>query len=84
MRAPGHPACLCCLALHHLLSSDRPVAAAVSLTKAQQNFVIPVKGSSGETTYVWTGDMWQSARDGIKAHDRQCECSSSLSSSSEA
>ncbi len=28
--------------------------------------------------------MWQSARDGIKAHDRQCECISSLSSSSEA
>ena len=84
MRTPVHPPCLCCLALHHLLSFDRPVvAAAVSLTKAQQNFVIPVKGSSGETTYVWTGDMWQSARDGIKAHDRQCE-STSLSPSSEA
>ena len=43
-----------------------------------------VRGSAKEEeAYVWTGDMWQSARDGIKAHDRQCE-STSLSPSPEA
>ena len=41
-----------------------------SVTKAQQNFVIQVHTPSG-LEYVWTGDMWQSADDGIKAHDLQ-------------
>lgn len=41
-----------------------------SITKAQQNFVMPVQTTSG-TVHVWTGDMWQSASDGIKAHDLQ-------------
>ena len=31
-----------------------------SLTKAQQNFVIPVETVSGVTEYIWTGDRWQS------------------------
>ena len=42
-----------------------------SLTKAQQNFVIRIPQPDGSTQYVWTGDRWQSAPDGIKAHDLQ-------------
>jgi len=43
-----------------------------SLTKAQQNFVIRIPQPGGKPDqFVWTGDMWQSAADGIKAHDRQ-------------
>eukprot|EP00750_Incisomonas_marina_P024323 INCI5106.1.p1 GENE.INCI5106.1~~INCI5106.1.p1 ORF type:complete len:541 (-),score=63.93 INCI5106.1:109-1731(-) len=41
-----------------------------SVTKAQQNFVIQVHTPSG-LEYIWTGDMWQSSADGIKAHDLQ-------------
>lgn len=41
-----------------------------SLTKAQQNFVLPLKTSNG-TAYIWSGDRWQSSTDGIKAHDLQ-------------
>merc|ERR1719265_2458686 len=40
-------------------------------TKAQQNFVFPVETASGNTEYIWTGDRWESAADGIKAHDLQ-------------
>lgn len=42
-----------------------------SLTKAQQNFIIRIPQADGSTQYVWTGDRWQSAKDGIKAHDLQ-------------
>ncbi len=43
-----------------------------SLTHAQQNFVIPILDSStGTLQYIWTGDRWQSAADGLKAHDLQ-------------
>jgi hypothetical protein len=42
-----------------------------SLTKAQQNFVIQIAQADGSKQFVWTGDMWQSAKDGIKAHDLQ-------------
>ena len=42
-----------------------------SLTKAQQNFVIQIPQPDGSTQFVWTGDRWQSAADGIKAHDLQ-------------
>jgi len=42
-----------------------------SATKAQQNYVFPVTSSTGEVTWVWTGDMWQSARSGLKSEDRQ-------------
>ena len=41
-----------------------------SVTRAQQNFVIRVHTPNG-MQYIWTGDMWQSAADGIKAHDNQ-------------
>lgn len=41
-----------------------------SLTGAQQNFVIQVDSPSG-MQYIWTGDRWQSAADGVKAHDLQ-------------
>jgi hypothetical protein len=42
-----------------------------SLTTAQQNFVIRIPQADGTIQYVWTGDRWQSADDGIKAHDLQ-------------
>jgi hypothetical protein len=42
-----------------------------SITKAQQNFVIPVPDSTGGVTYVWTGDRWGSAPDKVKDHDFQ-------------
>lgn len=43
-----------------------------SITKAQQNFVIQIpRSTDGSIQYVWTGDRWQSASDGIKAHDLQ-------------
>jgi hypothetical protein len=31
-----------------------------SLTRAQQNFVMPVQTTNGSTEYIWTGDRWQS------------------------
>lgn len=42
-----------------------------SLTKAQQNFVIRIPQPDGNVQFVWTGDRWQSAKDGSKAHDLQ-------------
>lgn len=42
-----------------------------SVTKAQQNFVITVPGAGGKSTFLWTGDRWQSAPDGLKDHDFQ-------------
>ena len=42
-----------------------------SLTTAQQNFVIRIPQADGSTQLVWTGDRWQSAADGVKAHDLQ-------------
>ena len=43
----------------------------VSSTHAQQNFVIQVPDSKGGVTFVWTGDLWQQAPDGIKGHEGQ-------------
>ena len=31
-----------------------------AVTRAQQNFVMPVMSSTGATEYIWTGDRWQS------------------------
>eukprot|EP00047_Mylnosiga_fluctuans_P006490 m.247211 g.247211 ORF g.247211 m.247211 type:complete len:382 (-) comp15327_c0_seq1:59-1204(-) len=42
----------------------------VSVTRSQQNFVIEVQTTTG-IEYVWTGDRWQQAPDGIKGHDPQ-------------
>lgn len=42
-----------------------------SITRSQQNYIIKVTNSSGYTTYVWTGDRWQQAPDGIKGHEPQ-------------
>eukprot|EP00658_Telonema_sp_P-2_P036526 TRINITY_DN26402_c0_g1_i1.p1 TRINITY_DN26402_c0_g1~~TRINITY_DN26402_c0_g1_i1.p1 ORF type:complete len:177 (-),score=47.12 TRINITY_DN26402_c0_g1_i1:429-959(-) len=42
-----------------------------SLTKAQQNFVIQIPQPDGSRQFVWTGDRWESAPDGVKAHDLQ-------------
>ncbi|CAF1182483.1 unnamed protein product [Adineta ricciae] len=42
-----------------------------SIARSQQNYIIKVTNSSGYTTYVWTGDRWQQAPDGIKGHEPQ-------------
>ena len=43
----------------------------VSVTHAQQNFVIRVRGADGNETFVWTGDLWQQSPDGLKGHEGQ-------------
>lgn len=43
----------------------------VSVTRSQQNFVIEVPTTSNGIDYIWTGDRWQQAPDGIKGHDPQ-------------
>lgn len=43
----------------------------VSVTHAQQNTVIRVRGDDGNETFVWTGDLWQQAPDGLKGHEGQ-------------
>lgn len=70
--APVSDGCGC--GMNHRLSNGTQCNSyGKSLTKAQQNFVIqvPDPSSPGSIQYVWTGDMWQSAADGIKAHDLQ-------------
>ncbi|CAF1097557.1 unnamed protein product [Adineta steineri] len=42
-----------------------------STLRSQQNFVIKVTNAQGLTTFVWTGDRWQQAPDGIKGHEPQ-------------
>lgn len=46
-------------------------ARAASVSRAQQNFVVPIVTSSGTTEYIWTGDRWMQAADGKKAHEPQ-------------
>jgi len=41
-----------------------------STTRSQQNFVIQVDTPTG-IEYVWTGDRWMQAPDGIKGHEPQ-------------
>ena len=43
----------------------------VSITHAQQNVVIRVRGTDGNETFVWTGDLWQQSPDGLKGHEGQ-------------
>jgi len=43
----------------------------VAATRAQQNFVITVPLANGETAFIWTGDRWQQAPDGLKGHEGQ-------------
>lgn len=64
----GEPTPGCGCGMNH---GSCPKLEGTAVTKAQQNFVIQVRSPGGGVEYVWTGDMWQSARDGIKAHDRQ-------------
>jgi len=42
----------------------------ISVTKSQQNYIIQIATTTG-TAYVWTGDRWQQAPDGIKGHEPQ-------------
>lgn len=41
------------------------------VSRAQQNFVIQIEAASGETEYIWTGDGWTQAPDGIKGNEPQ-------------
>jgi len=43
----------------------------VSVTRSQQNFIVKVEVEGGRIEYVWTGDRWQQAPDGIKGHEPQ-------------
>ena len=38
---------------------------------AQQNYIAQIQDANGETQYIWTGDRWKSAEDGLKGHDFQ-------------
>ena len=40
----------------------------VSVTRSQQNFVVEV-GAPGNETFLWVGDRWSQAPDGLKGHD---------------
>eukprot|EP01113_Clastostelium_recurvatum_P021767 TRINITY_DN2582_c0_g1_i6.p1 TRINITY_DN2582_c0_g1~~TRINITY_DN2582_c0_g1_i6.p1 ORF type:complete len:391 (-),score=89.02 TRINITY_DN2582_c0_g1_i6:82-1254(-) len=42
-----------------------------SIVRSQQNYIIKVTSTTGETTYIWTGDRWQQAPDHIKGHEPQ-------------
>lgn len=44
---------------------------AASVSRAQQNFVFPVRTADGGTAMVYTGDRWMQAPDGKKAHEPQ-------------
>eukprot|EP00040_Diaphanoeca_grandis_P042937 m.266442 g.266442 ORF g.266442 m.266442 type:complete len:436 (-) comp67484_c0_seq1:51-1358(-) len=46
-------------------------AISASASRAQQNFVIPITTTNGETVFVWTGDRWMQSPDGKKAHEPQ-------------
>ena len=46
-------------------------ARAASVSRAQQNFIVEVATASGETEFIWTGDRWMQAPDGIKGHEPQ-------------
>ena len=39
--------------------------------KAQTNYVVQVEKEDGEVEYLYTGDLWSSAPDGLKSHDIQ-------------
>jgi len=42
-----------------------------SITRSQQNFVVRVSNSTLGVEYIWTGDRWQQAPDGLKGHEPQ-------------
>jgi beta-xylosidase len=46
-------------------------ASQTSVTRSQQNFVIQVPTAGNNTLYIYTGDRWQQAPDGLKGHDPQ-------------
>ena len=46
-------------------------AVAASTSRAQQNFVVQVPAADGTMQYVWTGDRWMQAPDGVKGHEPQ-------------
>jgi beta-xylosidase len=45
-------------------------AVSASVSRAQQNFVLPIHTKTG-VVFVWTGDRWMQAPDGKKAHEPQ-------------
>ena len=49
---------------------SKPQRAAASPMRAQANFVIEVQTPDGPQ-YIWTGDRWMQAPDGLKSHEPQ-------------
>jgi len=46
--------------------------AKLSTTRSQQNYVLQVaQPGGGPDMYIWTGDRWQQAPDGVKGHEGQ-------------
>ena len=41
------------------------------MIKSQNNFVFQARVAGNETAFVFTADLWSSASDGLKSHDRQ-------------
>lgn len=42
-----------------------------SYTKTQESFIFEVAVEGGNIEYIWSGDRWGSAPDGLKSHDLQ-------------
>jgi len=47
-------------------TAANPITAAIP---AQQTNIMPYYSAPGTFSYIWQGDRWQSAPDGIKGHD---------------
>ena len=43
----------------------------VSTTRSQQSYIATVDTRSGEQAFIWIGDRWQQAPDGVKGHEPQ-------------
>lgn len=43
----------------------------VSTTRSQQSYIATVDTRSGEQAFLWIGDRWQQAPDGVKGHEPQ-------------
>eukprot|EP00664_Eupelagonemidae_sp_cell27_P005789 gene5789-4941_t len=69
--AADPPAAGCGCGMKDKMAKNCTDLSGTAVTKAQQNYVVKVPGEGGKLQYIWTGDMWQSAPDGIKAHDFQ-------------
>jgi hypothetical protein len=49
----------------------RPWSVTEHVVPSQNNYVLQVRVAGNNTTYVFTADLWSSASDKLKSHDRQ-------------